>query len=351
MKRNLVLCMLVMLAIAVPASAAGVSDQALVATLSRFDQDEHRDLQGVVVMRDGRIVAERYYNGTTSDSMIDIRSAGKSITALLAGIAIDQGRIRSVDDPVSAYWPEASRSAFGDVSLRDILTMRSGLAAFDDDPESPGNEDRLDDASDPLAFVLAVPLGHPPGTRYNYNSATAYIAGVVVARATAVSLAEFARTTLFAPLGISRADWKADASGYTKGQGNLWLSTRGLATIGEMVRNGGVHDGRRIVSASWLGDALASRVAITDGDPYAQGYGYFWYASTQQIDGVPVAVSFASGNGGNKIYIAPSRRLVMAITSTAYGRDYGQRRSEHVLRAVLETDRQFRSRVPSPSAS
>lgn len=101
-------------------------------------------------------------------------------------------------------------------------------------------------------------------------------------------------------------------------------------------------EGRRIISTLWLRDALANRVAIMDGDPYAQGYGYFWYSSTQQINGVAVAVSFASGNCGYKIYIAPSRGLVVAITSTAYGRGYGQRRSEQVLRAVLESDCVFR---------
>ena len=328
-----------MVLIAAPGNAAvPKGDTAIAAVLAGFDKDEHPDLKGVVVLRDGRIVAERYYHGETADTLHDIRSAGKSVTALLVGIAIDRRRIAGLDDPVARYWPEAAGHAIGDVRLRDLLTMRSGLAAFDEDPASPGNEDLMDEAADPLAFVLAVPRADRPGTRYRYNSVTAYTAGVVVAKATGASLSDFARATLFAPLGITRWQWAADAAGYTKGQGNLSLTTRGLATIGEMVRGGGRYHGHRIVSAAWLRDALSPKVAIADSDPYADGYGYFWYAKTQQIAGRSIPVSFASGNGGNKIYVVPGRHLVVAITSSAYGHGYGQRRSEAILKAVLAAD-------------
>jgi CubicO group peptidase (beta-lactamase class C family) len=327
-----------LLAIGVSLSVAAQSISAFDGVLSSFDHDEHADLRGVVVMVDGKIVAERYYNGESADTLHDIRSAGKSITSLLVGIAIDRKKIRSVDDPVATYWPQAKGSAIGDVPLRDVLTMRSGLAAFDEDPASPGNEDRMDEAADPLAFVLSVPRAQPSGKDYRYNSVTAYTAGLVVAKATGRTLDDFARADLFEPLGITRWQWAADAAGYTKGQGNLSLTAREFAAIGEMVREDGVHDGRRIVSAAWLHEALTPKVGIADRDPYADGYGYFWYAKTQQIDGKPVAVSFASGNGGNKIYIVPSRKLVVAITSSAYGRGYGQRRSENILRTLLELD-------------
>lgn len=313
---------------------ARAGDSAIDGVLASFDRDEHPDLRGVVVMRDGAVVAERYYNGAAADELHDIRSAGKSITSLLMGIALDRGAIKNVGDPVSRYWPEARGSAIGDVALRDVLTMRSGLAAFDEDPASPGNEDKMDEAADPPAFVLSVPRADPPGTRYRYNSVTAYTAGLVVAKATGRTLSDFAGEALFKPLGITRWQWVSDAAGYTKGQGNLSLSTRSLAAIGEMVRD----EGRGIVSAAWLHEALLPKLVISDSDPYADGYGYFWYAKTQSIGGKPVPVSFASGNGGNKIYVVPGRHMVVAITSAAYGHGYGQRRSEAILKAVLGSE-------------
>jgi CubicO group peptidase (beta-lactamase class C family) len=314
------------------------ADAALNAVLARWDHDPHPDLRGAVVMRDGRIVAERYYNGERADALHDIRSAGKSVTALLMGIAIDRHKLRGVDDRVADCWPEARGSAIGDVAIRDVLTMRSGLAAFDEDPASPGNEDKLDAAPDPLGFLLKVPRADPPGSRYRYNSATAYTAGIVVAKATGQTMADFARRSLFTPLGIRDWNWASDAAGYTKGQGNLSLTTRAFATIGEMVRGAGHYRGRRIVSASWIHEALTPKITISSGDPYADGYGYFWYSKVQQVDGKPVSVSFASGNGGNKIYVVPSRHLVVALTSSAYGHSYGQRRSQDILRALLAAD-------------
>lgn len=313
-------------------------DPRLQAVLIERDHDEQPDLKGVVVLRDGRVVAERYYNGETVDSLHDIRSAGKSVTALLVGIAIDRGAIRSVTDPVAAYWPEARNRAIGSVPLHDVLTMRSGLAADDDDPASPGNEDKMDAASDPSSFLLGVPAADPSGSVYRYNSVTAYAAGIVVAKATKQQMAGFARSALFARLGITRWEWASDAAGYTKGQGNLWITARGLATIGEMVRNEGRYRGRQIVSAAWLHAALAPKVRISATDPYADGYGYFWYSKVQSVGGQRIPVSFASGNGGNKIYVIPSRHLVVAITSSAYGRGYGQRRSESILKAILSAD-------------
>jgi CubicO group peptidase (beta-lactamase class C family) len=335
MQRRTLLKGMVLLAGINVGSAATDDAPQLVRVLSQWDRDEHKDLQAVVVMRKGEILAERYFNRAVPATLHDIRSAGKSITSLLMGAAFDRGRIRSLSDPVERYWPEARNSAIGDVSLANVLTMRSGLAAFDEQADSPGNEDRLDEASDPIAFVLSVPRADTPGTVYRYNSLTAYVAGLVVEKATGQSLADFARSALFGPLGIERWQWAADVKGHTKGQGNLSLTARDFATIGQMVLNKGLHRGHSVVSEAWIAASLKPSVSISSSDPYADEYGYFWYHKTHTIAGRSVAVSFASGNGGNKLYLIPARELIIAITSRAYGRGYGQRRSEDILKALL----------------
>jgi len=320
------------------AALAQVQPPASLSTvLQSYDSDTHGDLRAVVVLRDGALVAERYYNGETADTLHDIRSAGKSITALLVGAAVARGQLKT-SGTVGQYWPEVASSPAGKVVLDDVLTMRSGLAAFDEDASSPGNEDKLDEAPDPTAFVRGVPSSLTPGTAYRYNSLTAYIAGRVVEQASGSDLESFASKTLFAPLGITRWNWGRDVANHPKGQGNLSLRARDTAKIGQMVLDEGRFEGRRVIEASWIKAALAPRVATGEADGYADHYGYFWYAKTQEIAGEKIPVFFASGNGGNKIYVIPTRRMVVSVASSAYGKGYGQRRSEEILKTLLQVE-------------
>lgn len=314
---------------------AATAAEPLSSVLPQWDRDEHPDLRSVLVIRNDSIIAERYYNGETADTLHDIRSAGKSVTALLVGAAIDRANIADAGTPIQRYWPASKRTAIGDVTLDNVLTMRSGLDAFDADAASPGNEDKMDEAADPAAFALAVPRQTTPGARYRYNSVTAYIAGVTVEHATGMTMENFARGALFAPLGIARWQWESDAAGHTKGQGNLSLRTRDLARIGQMVLGKGVYQGRRVIGAAWIDAMLAPHVDIGALDRYADHYGYFWYSKTHSIGTHRIPVHFASGNGGNKLYLVPSLDMVVVVTSSAYGKGYGQLRSENILKAIL----------------
>ncbi|OYO27785.1 serine hydrolase [Janthinobacterium sp. PC23-8] len=326
-------CLLLITAVYSPCALAATLEQ----VLQQQDADGHGDLRAVVVLRDGAVVAQRYYNGQVQDGLHDMRSAGKSVTALLVGAAVAQGKL-AVNGTVGRYWPEVAGSPAGNAVLDDLLTMRSGLAAFDEDAASPGNEDKLDEALDPTAFVRGVPAAGPAGTLYRYNSLGAYIAGRVVERASGVDLDTFAGSALFAPLGITRWQWGRDVAGHAKGQGNLSLRARDMAAIGQLVLDQGMAGGRRVIAASWLEAALAPRVAIGEVDRYADHYGYFWYGKSYQLGAETITVSFASGNGGNKIYVIPARRMVVAVASRAYGKPYGQRRSEDILKALLAAE-------------
>ncbi|MGK5027923.1 serine hydrolase domain-containing protein [Janthinobacterium sp. RB2R34] len=331
--RRLSACLLLIAAVYSPCALAATLEQ----VLQQQDADSHSDLRAVVILRDGELVAERYYNGQSADSLHDMRSAGKSVTALLVGAAVARSQLETTGT-VGQYWPEVAGSPAGKVVLDDLLTMRSGLAAFDEDATSPGNEDKLDEAPDPAAFVRSIPKVADSATLYRYNSLGAYIAGRVVESASGVDLDTFAGSVLFAPLGITRWQWGRDVAGHAKGQGNLSLTPRDMATIGQLVLDDGVANGRRVIASGWLKAALAPRVAIGKADRYADHYGYFWYGKTYDVDGENVKVSFASGNGGNKIYVIPARRMVVAVATKAYGKPYGQRRSEDILKALLAAD-------------
>ncbi len=317
------------------AADSNIDAPALESIYSNMAQEPNHDLKGIVIVRDGRLVSERYFNGDSATSLHDIRSATKSITSLLMGIAIQKNLVDSVDDPIALYLPGLPNDGKEKITIKDLLNMRSGLDADDGDPASPGNEDNLDQSSDWIRTVYSVPMKRTPGTQYLYCSINAFLAGAIIENASHTSLDQFAKTNLFDPLGIHKYSWRHVPIDRTTGQGNLSITTQDEAAIGELMLDDGVVNGRRILTHDWVATSLAKQVAIADSDPYADFYGYMWYTKAQAVGGHKVEVHFASGNGGNKIYIVPSAHMVIAITSSAYGQRYGQKRSQDILLRIL----------------
>jgi CubicO group peptidase (beta-lactamase class C family) len=309
----------------------GTALQSLFATLSA---DPHKDLKGVVILRHGTLVAESYFNHDTATSLHDIRSATKSITATLMGIAIDRHFIHSVDDPISTYLPGIPKDK-QNITIRDLLNMRSGLDADEDDSSTPGNEDRLDQSTDWLKTVYAVPMKRPPGKAYLYCSINAFLTGAIIENATKLPLDVFAKQQLFDPLGIQAFTWRHVPINRITGQGNLSITTRDEARIGELFLDDGNFNGQQLLNRDWVQQSVANQVPISFSDPYADFYGYMWYSKAEPVGGHTVLVHFASGNGGNKIYIVPSLDMAIAITSSAYSTNYGQRRSQDILLKIL----------------
>jgi CubicO group peptidase (beta-lactamase class C family) len=315
--------------------SAGIDSAALNAFYDELSHDAHADLKGIVILRNARLVSEHYFNGDGADTLHDIRSATKSITSALMGIALERGYVRSVDDPIADYLPNLPRDGKEKIRIRDLLTMRSGLDADDTDESTPGNESNLDQSSDWIKTTYSVPVKRPPGEAYLYCSINAFLVGAIVENAAKMPLDEFARKNLFEPLGIAKFEWRHIPVDRTTGQGNLRITARDAAAIGELFLQNGKHGRRQIVSPAWVERSLASEVPISAVDRYADFYGYMWYTKTEQVGNRTVLVHFASGNGGNKIYIVPSLNMVLAITSSAYNQGYGQKRSQEILLKVL----------------
>jgi CubicO group peptidase (beta-lactamase class C family) len=313
----------------------GIDAAELESLYSKITQEPHHDLKGIVIVRSGRLASERYFSGDSIDSLHDIRSATKSITSLLMGIAIQKGLVHSVNDSIARYLPGLPGDGEEKIRIKDLLNMRSGLDANDEDLSTPGNEDNLDKSSDWIRTIYNVPMKGVPGSKYNYCSINAFLTGAIVENASHMPLDEFARINLFGPLGIQDYRWRHVPINQITGQGNLSITTRDLAAIGELMLSDGVVNGRRLVSRDWIARSLASQVAISDSDPYADFYGYMWYTKAEPIHGHTIEVHFASGKGGNKIYVVPSLHIVVAITSSAYNTNYGQRRSQDILWKIL----------------
>jgi len=318
-----------------PSTDSRIDGAVLAALYGEMEQEPHHDLKGIVVVRDGVLRSEHYFNGDSATTRHDIRSATKSLTALLMGIAIDRGAVEGVGEPIARYLPGLPADGKETIRIEDLLTMRSGLDADDEDPATPGNEDRLDESQDWMRTVYAIPMKRAAGQRYLYCSVNAFLTGAIVENATKISLDDFARETLFGPLNIQDFRWRHVPVNRVTGQGNLEITARDAAALGQLMLNDGVVGGRRLVSHAWVTASLASTVPIGDSDPYSDSYGYMWYTKAERVGDHTVEVHFASGNGGNKIYVVPSLHMVVAVTSSAYGTRWGQRRSQDILLRIL----------------
>ncbi|MEM8556885.1 MAG: serine hydrolase [Bacteroidota bacterium] len=324
-------------AVAEPA-AEGLDPDALAAAVTFIEQDEHDDFRGLVVARNGKLVAEHYFNGHGPDSLQDMRSAGKSVTSALVGIAIAEGLIAGVDAPVLPLFPAyapvlhdgADKQA---ITIEHLLTMTSGIAADADDPSSPGYEDRMWETEDWVRFVLDLPMSHEPGSAWVYSSASSFLAGAAVEEAAGQSLAAFAEDRLFGPLGIEQYRWLATPTGRTVAQGNLSLRARGMAKFGQLYLDGGRWQGQQVLPEAWVRASVEPLYPV----PWENydSYGYAWYTHTLTVEGRAFRYTIASGNGGNKIYVFPDERMVVAIQSAAYNTRYGHPRSFNVLKRVL----------------
>ncbi len=283
----------------------GFSREALNRVYERFySEDLYPAIHSLLVVRNGRLIAEAYCRDKKDrDQYHAIQSATKSITSLLTGIAIDQGFIDSVDQTVYYFIPEHFDSDVRkrEITLHHVLTMETGLD-FDNDKHTA---ELFNSKGSSLDFVLHQNLIFTPGTDWYYGDGNPQLLSGIIHKTTGRSEEQFARENLFTPLGISNYLWEKHADGLTFGAIGLWLTPRDMAKIGRLMAQNGMWNGRQIVSADWV--AESTRLQTTH-----QTYGYYWYPWEEQ------ETFYASGHGGQLIYVVPGRQLVVVITADSY---------------------------------
>jgi len=289
-----------------------------------------KKIGSVLVARKGNLVYEGYFDGDVA-TLRDTRSATKSITGALVGIAISEKKLSGIDARVLALLPERARKMQNPdprkerITVENLLTMSSPLECDDWNDASRGNEERMYLIEDWAQFILDLPvrgrmqLGEHPdppkyGRFFSYCTGGVFVLSEVLQKATGLRTDQYAREKLFGPLGITDAIWVYSPLGVPQTGGGLRLSSRGLLKIAELYRNGGVWQGRRILDETWIKGSTEPHAQIDD----QTEYGYLWWLKSFKSGGKEYPAYFMSGNGGNKIAVIPQLEMAVVITSTNY---------------------------------
>ncbi len=282
-------------------------------------------LTSLLVARGDTTVAEVYLNGMTARRGANLKSASKSVLSALTGIAIAEGTLESVRQPIGPFFPRllADAPRKQRITIRHLLTQQAGLEST-----SFGNYGAWVSSNDWVADALGRPMVARPGGEMIYSTGNTHLLGAVLAEATGQSLRSFAQKQLFDPLGVRIRSWQQSPTGRYFGGNNLALTPQGMLRFGQLYLNQGTVNGERVLPSDWIDRSWGTYVRSTYNN---HQYGYLWFTHT--FGGERVA--FAWGYGGQYIFVVPRLNLVVVFTSSLRNRPRGSNdHNEQLLRLL-----------------
>ncbi len=329
------------------AAAAGLDAALLIALDDSLAAGVFGNVTSVLIARDGRLAYETYASGD-AETLRNTRSATKTLTGMLTGIAIDRGHLSGSDAALMSYL-DARPDPHGDprkaqITIEDVMTMSSVLECDDWNPFSNGNEERMYLVEDWLQFTLDLPIrgfpawvpkpeDQPYGRAFSYCTAGVYTLGRALEGAVGQPVRDFAADHLFEPLGIDDLEWQDSPTGQVQTGGGLGLRSRDLLKLAQLYADGGAWNGEQVVPESWVATSIRPHAAFSSpgGDEYE--YGYLWWIRSLEVEGEAVTIILMSGSGGNLVALVPNLEVVVVITSENFGR-----RDAHALSYRLLSD-------------
>lgn len=304
----------------------GLNSQVINRYLAEIRAGWYGEIHSLLIIRHGFLVSENYFHGFTSGRLHPVYSVTKSVTSLLLGMARDRGFFPDLNRPVLQFFPQypviANRTAAKEaMRIVDVLQMRSGFSwnELSVPYTDPGNDYRnLFASPDWIKFMLDQPMSHWPGTRFNYNSGSTTLLGGVLRRETGQEALTLGLNWLFQPLGIDVTGWSQGPGGVTNTGSGLSLRPRDMARLGQMVLQGGLWQGERLISRHWLDQSIKRSVWLSA----SFTYGYQWWQMPLR-PGTPDPlhyneISIAWGYGGQFIFVIPALDMVVVSTAGDY---------------------------------
>jgi len=273
------------------------------------------------------------------DTLHDLRSVTKSIVGLIYGIALAEGKVPGIDQPLYAQFPEypelLKQPGREKILIEHALSMQMGIEWNEDLPYSdPRNSEiAMERAADRYRYALEQKIEFDPGTEWTYSGGAVALIGKIIADGTGMPIDDYAKQKLFDPLGIDEFEWVSGRDNVPSTASGLRLKLNDLVAIGNMVAQDGIFDNKQIVPSAWLNELFTARTAI---DEYVE-YGLLWYIAGTKEN----VIVFGAGNGGQRLTVQPNRKLVVASYCGLYNNPDAWLTSFKVLRdyAVPEAKR------------
>jgi CubicO group peptidase (beta-lactamase class C family) len=280
-------------------------DSALLAAAVR-DAAALPRLRTLLVSRHGEMQLERHFRGPALNAPANVKSVSKSVLSAVVGIAIAEGHLSGVDQPVAPFFEQylaPHDDAKRRITIGHLLSMQSGL-----EQTSGRRYGQWVSSPNWVRYAVTRPMVAEPGEARLYSTGNSHLLAAVLTQATGQSLWAYSRATLAEPLGIALPRWPADPQGVFFGGNEMRMTPRDLVRFGEMYRNGGRHEGRQVVPESWVRESLTARTLARR---TGEGYGYGWFLG--QVAGYPMF--YAWGYGGQFIFVVPDLELTVVTTS------------------------------------
>ncbi len=309
-----------------------------------IESEVYPKIDGVVVAHNQDIIIEEYFNGFNKSDLHDTRSAFKSITSLLAGIAVDNGLFTEKDE-LEKFIPEWQDDPRGKITIKDLLEMKSGLACEGFFGIGADCESEMWETEDWLGYILQIPLRHDPGLNWAYSSIEPQLIGIIISRASKLTLIEFARKYLFEPLDIEHYEWQITTEDDGYAAGSFYMKPIDMLKIAELVLQKGNWKNQQIVSEEWINRSTTcltdvemsfTRFARTQNAKYSTAkYGYFWYREQLQYEDIQTEVLFASGNGGQYMMVLEDYGAAITFTGSNFSNWRGKLPFDILLKHII----------------
>ena len=313
----------------------GLDRQIITELLDSIKTGFYPNRHSLLIYKNDKLVLEEYFSGHDenwgtdigiiqyNDSLLhDMRSVSKSVVSACIGIAIGQGKIKGVDQPIFDFFKDYEQhNNYGreKLTIKHFLTMTSGLEWNEEVPyDNPLNSEiQMDESGDGVGFVLSRKLTALPGTEWKYNGGTTEVLATIIKRATGMNVHEYAKEYIFKPIGIDKSEWtNSTGTNNPAAASGLRLTSRDMLKFGILYYNGGEWEAKQILPKEWVNKSLKSNIARPDGG----GYGYQFWILNYTIQGRTLTIPAAVGNGDQRIFFDNQNNVIVVTTAGNYNK-------------------------------